>query len=139
MVEEEKKAFSKRQIDFLNCFAVHRYHEVICNMTEQDLEILHNPGWEKMLDDKQESWEELYNNLMKYHREEAEKTFKALNDYSLLMAHNIAEFTCNEEVYIGSDLMEWICRTFIPFDKPKEDFDWNRYFTAKMENIIKDL
>ena len=139
MVEEEKKAFSKRQIDFLNSFAVHRYHEVICNITEQDLEILHNPGWEKMLDDKKESWEELYSNLMKYHREEAEKTFKALNGYSLLMAHNIAEFTCNEEVYIGSDLMEWICRTFIPFDKPREDFDWNRYFTAKMENIIKDL
>ena len=139
MVEEEKKAFSKRQIEFLNCFAVHRYHEVICNMTEQDLEILHNPGWERMLDDKKESWEELYGNLMKYHREEAEKTFKDLNGYSLLMAHNIAEFTCNEEVYIGSDLMEWICRAFIPFEKPKEDFDWNKYFTAKMENIIKDL
>jgi hypothetical protein len=137
--EDDKGKFSEKQRDFLNCFAVHRYHEVVCNMTEQDLEILHNPGWDKILEEKKKNWEGLYIDLMSYHQKEALKSSTILSDYSLLVAHNIAEFTCNEKVHIGSDLMDWICRAFIPFGDPREHFDWDRYFSQEILEILKDI
>ena len=131
--------FSEREIEFLNCFAIHRYHEVISNMTEQDLEILNNPGWDQLLEGHGNDWSTLYSQLMDFHGKAAQESTKKLGDYSLTIAHLVAEFTCNEEVHIGHELMEWICKEFKPFAGPKKAFDWKGHFSEKLKKIILDI
>ena len=51
----------------------------------------------------------------------------------------VAEFTCNEEVQIGHELMEWICKEFQPFKNPKRNFNWDTYFSDSLKKIIIDI
>ena len=139
MTAKVEGSFSEREIEFLNCFAIHRYHEVISNMTEQDLEILNNPGWDQILEGHGNDWNALYSKLMDFHGKAAQESTKALGDFSLTTAHLVAEFTCNEEVHIGHELMEWICKEFQPFAEPKSSFDWSSHFSEKLKKIILDI
>ena len=139
MDKKETVSFSGREIEFLDCFAIHRYHEVISNMTEQDLEILNNPGWEKVLEGHGNDWSVLYGELMTFHSKAAREATKTLGNFSLTIAHLVAEFTCNEEVQIGHELMEWICKEFQPFKNPKRNFNWDNYYSNSLKKIIIDI
>ncbi len=139
MTVKEEGNFSEREVEFLNCFAIHRYHEVISNMTEQDLEILNNPGWDQILEGHGNDWSTLYSKLMDFHGNAAKESTKKLGDFSLTIAHLVAEFTCNEEVHIGHELMEWICKEFQPFDGPKKPFGWSNHCSKELKKIIKDI
>ena len=108
-------------------------------MTEQDLEILNNPGWDKILEDHDNNWSTLYHELMVYHSKAARESTKDLGKFSLTIAHLVAEYTCNEHVQIGHELMEWICKEFQPFKNPKKSFEWNGHFSSNLKKIILNI
>ena len=93
-----------------------------------------------MLEGHGNDWNTLYSQLMDFHGKAAQESTKKLGDFSLTIAHLVAEFTCNEEVHIGHELMEWICKEFQPFAEPKKPFDlnydWSLKFSLALSSIL---
>ena len=132
-----------KQKDFLKRFSNERYHWLVSNIAETILKTGNYP--EKLLNHYKKKLngnsvkQKFFGKIHYFHLKEAKNLLKNYKYFKGIQLKQVTEYAFNVNVELGDAFVEWVMRSFRPFEGPLYPFKWDDHFNDDFYSLIQNI